>query len=146
MYRGVLLQVFLLTICAAENQTLIVTKGDAVISINETDVDPVELPYEFYAPEDLLRIGVQLFTVDSNETVENLCGILKEADPTVVTCEADAAYSIDQGDAIDDPLVTQQPSLDIIRATDAWAKGYTGDPAVRVCVIDAVKLTLSSSC
>lgn len=137
MYWGFFLQVFLLTLCAAENQTLIVTTGNAGISINETDVDPVELPYEFYAPEDLLRIGVQLYTVDSNGTVEELCGMLKEADPTVVTCEADVAYSIDQGNATDDPLVTQQPSLDIIRATDAWAKGYLGDAAVRVCVIDS---------
>lgn len=132
------LQLFLLAFCAAENQTLLVTTGDTGISVNDTDSgDDLDLPPEFYPVEDLLRIGVKLYTVDSNETVEELCAMLKYADPSVFSCEGDTPVSLDQTNATDDPLIAQQSNLDVIRATDAWAKGYVGDPAVRVCVVDS---------
>ena len=138
MHRLLVLQIFLLTLCAAENQTLLVTTGDAGISINDTDsTNDLDLLPEFYPAENLLRIGVQLYTVDSNETLDELCAMLKYADPSVITCEGDTQTSIEQANATDDPLIAQQTNLDVIRVTDAWAKGYVGDSAVRVCVIDS---------
>jgi len=128
----------LMGLCAADNQTLLVTRGDAAVSVNDTGADGLlDLPPDFYPPEDLLRIGVQLYTVDSNETVDDLCSTLKEWDPTVITCEGDVAAGITQANATDDPLITQQSNLDMIKLQDAWAKGYVGDPAVRVCVVDS---------
>lgn len=143
MHRLLILLVFLLALCAADNQTLLVTRGDAGISINDTGGpgDSSDLPPEFYT-QDLLRIGVQLYTVDSNDTVEELCALLKDFQPDITSCEGDVAISLDQVNATDDPLITQQANLDVIRATDAWAKGYTGDPAVRVCVIDSGLISL----
>ncbi len=136
MYRLLILQVFLLAFCAADNQTLLVTVGDAGISVNDTSSPAEDLPADF-SVESLLRIGVQLYTVDSNETVEELCAVLKYSDPNVISCEGDTPISLDQVNATDDPLITQQGNLGTMRVTNAWARGYVGDPAIRVCVVDS---------
>ena len=139
MYRLLILHVFLLAFCAADNQTLLVTVGDAGISVNDTSPpaqDAFDLPADF-SVESLLRIGVQLYTVDSNETVEELCAVVKDSDPNVISCESDASISLDQVNATDDPLITQQDNLGTIRVTNAWAEGYIGDAQIKVCVVDS---------
>ena len=138
MYWQTICFAVLLTGCACKNQTLLVTRGNTAISVNDSSIDePIDLPYGFSPPEDLLRIGVQIYTVDSNETMEELCEALKDYDPSVLTCEGDVSFSIDQANATDDPYIQQQSNLDTMNIEAAWAKGYVGNPAVRVCVIDS---------
>ena len=135
----ILLLSALLSLCAADNQTLLVTQGDSTVSVNDTSIsdEPPQLPPGFYAPESLARIGVQIYVVDSNETVADLCADLSDFVTSILTCEADAPVSLDQANATDDTYVVEQTDLDTIRATDAWAKGYLGSSAVRICVVDS---------